>query len=122
MDLLHTKLGDQVAIADGQFTVTGVIEHDSNQELGFSGFSPTVMIHQSDIAKTTWFRSAAVLNIVCSWQVNLNRSKLLRKSLSSKNQLQHSEQQQDQQFENNEQSSLKLRDANQSNTRLMKPD
>ena len=28
MDLLHTKLGDQIAIADGQFIVTGVIEHD----------------------------------------------------------------------------------------------
>ena len=52
MDLLHSKLGDQVAIADGQFTVSGVIAHDSNQELGFSGFSPTVMIHQADIAKT----------------------------------------------------------------------
>lgn len=51
-DLLNIKLGDQVFIADGEFTVTGKIEHDSNQETGFSAFSPTVMIHQQDVAST----------------------------------------------------------------------
>jgi putative ABC transport system permease protein len=29
IDLLKVKVGDQVAIADGQFKVTGIIEHDS---------------------------------------------------------------------------------------------
>jgi putative ABC transport system permease protein len=52
MDLLRVKLGDQLNIADGTFKVTGLIEHDSNQELGFSGFSPTVIISEADIAKT----------------------------------------------------------------------
>ena len=52
MDLLRVKLGDQLNIADGVFKITGLIEHDSNQELGFSGFSPTVIISKADIAKT----------------------------------------------------------------------
>lgn len=51
-DLLHVGIGDQIFIADGEFRVTGIIEHDPNQEVGFSAFSPTVMISQADIAKT----------------------------------------------------------------------
>ena len=52
MDLLHVKVGDSINIADGTFKVSAKIEHDSNQELGFSGFSPTVIISQADIART----------------------------------------------------------------------
>ena len=44
MDLLQVKIGDALHIADGAFKVTAKIAHDSNQELGFSGFSPTVII------------------------------------------------------------------------------
>lgn len=51
-ELLKLKVGDTVQIADGQFKVAGIIEHDSNQELGFSAFSPTVIISQADVAKT----------------------------------------------------------------------
>lgn len=51
-ELLKLNLGDSVQIANGQFKVTGIIEHDSNQELGFSAFSPTVIISQADVAKT----------------------------------------------------------------------
>lgn len=51
-ELLKLKVGDSVQIADGQFKVAGIIEHDSNQELGFSAFSPTVIISQADVAKT----------------------------------------------------------------------
>lgn len=51
-ELLKLKVGDAVQIADGQFKVAGIIEHDSNQELGFSAFSPTVIISQADVAKT----------------------------------------------------------------------
>lgn len=51
-ELLKLNLGDQVQIANGQFKVTGIIEHDSNQELGFSAFSPTVIIAQADVVKT----------------------------------------------------------------------
>ncbi len=52
MDLLKLKLSDQVQIADATFKVTALIEHDSNQEMGFAGFSPTVIISQQDVART----------------------------------------------------------------------
>ena len=52
LDLLHVKVGDTVNIADASFKVTAQIAHDSNQELGFSGFSPTVIISQADVART----------------------------------------------------------------------
>lgn len=52
MDLLQVKLSDNIEIADATFKVTGRIEQDSNQELGFSAFSPTVIISQQDVAKT----------------------------------------------------------------------
>jgi putative ABC transport system permease protein len=52
MGLLKVKLGDQLNIADAAFKVTAKIEQDSNQELGFSGFSPTVIISQADVART----------------------------------------------------------------------
>ncbi|TXJ08373.1 MAG: FtsX-like permease family protein [Acinetobacter sp.] len=51
-DLLNVKIGDKVTIADAEFTVTGKIQKESNQETGFTGFSPTVMIHQQDVART----------------------------------------------------------------------
>lgn len=50
--LLHVKLGDYVQIADATLKFTGVIEKDTNQETGFSGFSPVVIIHQSDVVHT----------------------------------------------------------------------
>ncbi|WP_445115208.1 ABC transporter permease [Acinetobacter sp. WZC-1] len=52
MDLLKVRVGDSLNIADGSFRVSAVIEHDSSQELGFSAFSPTVMIAQEDVAAT----------------------------------------------------------------------
>lgn len=52
MDLLGVKLSDQIQIADASFQVSGVIRQDSNQELGFSAFSPTVIIALADVAKT----------------------------------------------------------------------
>lgn len=52
MDLLKVKLGDAIQLADATFKVTGRIEQDSNQEMGFSAFSPTVIISQQDVART----------------------------------------------------------------------
>lgn len=52
IDLLQVKVGDRVNIADGEFTVSAVIAYDSNQEIGFGAFSPTVIIAQQDVAKT----------------------------------------------------------------------
>ena len=51
-DLLKVQPGGTVQLADAQFRVGGIIEHDSNQEIGFSSFSPTVIISQQDVART----------------------------------------------------------------------
>ncbi|MBP8006324.1 MAG: FtsX-like permease family protein, partial [Acinetobacter sp.] len=122
MDLLHAKLGDQVAIADGEFTVTGVIEHDSNQELGFSGFSPTVIIHRADIAKTNAVQIGSRIEyrlLMAGLPEQVNAFQQIFKQDTG--QEQSLDQAVDQQIENTEQTTLKLRDASQSNTRLMKP-
>ncbi|ENX62303.1 MULTISPECIES: ABC transporter permease [Acinetobacter] len=121
MDLLHAKMGEPLAIADAQFKVTGIIERDSNQETGFSGFSPTVIIHQADIAKTNAVQVGSRIEyrlLLAGEPEPIKAYKKIFKQ-SQKNE-QDTEQQADQQFEG-EQSSLKLRDASQSNTRLMKP-
>ncbi|WP_277560645.1 ABC transporter permease [Acinetobacter beijerinckii] len=122
IDLLKVKVGDQVAIADGQFKVTGVIEHDSNQELGFSGFSPTVIIHQADIAKTNAVQVGSRIEYRLLMAGEPEQVETYKKIFKQEtNHDLKTESEKEQQIENSEQTSLKLRDASQSNTRLMKP-
>lgn len=121
-DLLKVKVGDQVAIADGQFKVTGVIEYDSNQELGFSGFSPTVIIHQADIAKTNAVQVGSRIEYRLLMAGEPEQVETYKKIFKQEtNHDLKTESEKEQQIENSEQTSLKLRDASQSNTRLMKP-
>lgn len=121
-DLLQAKVGNQVAIADAQFKVTGIIEHDANQELGFSGFSPTVMIHQADIAKTHAVQVGSRIEYRLLMAGPPEQVKAFKHVFRQQT---HPEsvhdQPDDQQMGEDEQASLKLRDASQSNTRLMKP-
>lgn len=119
IDLLKVKVGDQVAIADGKFKVTGIIEHDSNQELGFSGFSPTVIIHQADIAKTNAIQVGSRIDyrlLMAGEPKQVETFKSIFKQITKLEADPYN-----QKAENSEQSTLKLRDASQSNTRLMKP-
>ena len=118
MDLLQAKLGDQVAIADGQFTVSGVIAHDSNQELGFSGFSPTVMIHQADIAKTNAIQVGSRIEYRLLMAGTFEQVAAFQNFFKQQSTPQNAHEQANNKLEPN---SLKLRDASQSNTRLMKP-
>ncbi|QHH96100.1 ABC transporter permease [Acinetobacter dispersus] len=121
MDLLHAKMGEPLAIADGQFKITGIIERDSNQETGFSGFSPTVIIHQADIAKTNAVQVGSRIEyrlLLAGEPEPIKAYKNIFKQ--SQKDEQGTDQAADQQLEG-EQNSLKLRDASQSNTRLMKP-
>lgn len=121
MDLLHAKMEEPLAIADGQFKVTGIIERDSNQETGFSGFSPTVIIHQADIAKTNAVQVGSRIEyrlLLAGEPEPIKAYKNIFKQ--SQKDEQGADQAADQQLEG-EQNSLKLRDASQSNTRLMKP-
>ncbi|WP_404230697.1 ABC transporter permease [Acinetobacter venetianus] len=121
MDLLGVKLEDNVAIADGEFKVSGLIEHDSNQELGFSGFSPTVIIHQADIAKTNAIQVGSRIEYRLLMAGEPNAVDAYKKIFKQQIDPESDNQKVESQAETAEQTSLKLRDASQSNTRLMKP-
>ncbi|TCB78357.1 FtsX-like permease family protein [Acinetobacter sp. ANC 3781] len=114
MDLLHVKVGDSLNIADGTFKVTAEIEHDSNQELGFSGFSPTVIISQADVARTNAIQIGSRVEYRLLMAGSAQHTKQFEQDF---NQLHGSAQSKI----DNEQNSLKLRNAREGNTRLMKP-
>lgn len=111
-DLLKVKLGDTVSIADAAFRFSGVIVRDSNQELGFSGFSPTVIIHQADIAKTHAIQTGSRIDyrLLMSGQPNQvqNFSKQFKQQHKTVN-------------DQEETAGLRLRDASESNSRLLRP-
>ncbi|NCI78698.1 ABC transporter permease [Acinetobacter kanungonis] len=117
MDLLKVKLGDQIQIADGTFKVTAAIQHDSNQELGFSGFSPTVMIAQQDVARTNAIQVGSRIDyrlLMAGPANNIQQFQTLFKQ----------QQQAEKQSANSnadEANGLKLRNASEGNTRLMRP-
>jgi len=111
-DLLKVKLGDTVSIADGTFRFSGVIVRDSNQELGFSGFSPTVIIHQADIAKT----HAIQIGSRIDYRLLMAGSPEQVQSFSKQFKQQHQPSK-----EPDETAGLRLRDASESNSRLLRP-
>ncbi|MDK1684032.1 ABC transporter permease [Acinetobacter terrestris] len=114
MDLLHVKVGDSINIADGTFKVSAKIEQDSNQELGFSGFSPTVIISQADVARTNAIQIGSRIEYRLLMAGPAQQTKQFEQDF---NQLHKSAQSKIQ----NEQTGLKLRNASEGNTRLMKP-
>ena len=122
MDLLQDKLGDQLNIADGTFKVAGLIEHDSNQELGFSGFSPMVIISEADIAKTNAIQvgsridyrllMAGTAQNTQKFEANFKKQNAAPMDVDAAAQSVNAEE---------PQNSLRLRNASEGNTRLMKP-
>ena len=120
MDLLKVKVGDALNIADGTFKVTAKIDHDSNQELGFSGFSPTVIISKQDVAKTNAIQTGSRIDYRLLMAGNAKNIQQFEQQFK---QIQHPEAKNklvnDQVLD--EQSSLRLRNASEGNTRLMKP-
>lgn len=113
LDLLHVKVGDTVNIADASFKVTAQIEHDSNQELGFSGFSPTVIISQADVARTHAIQVGSRVEYRLLMAGTAGQTKQFEQNFKL--------QQAAQTPSSNEQTSLRLRNASEGNTRLMKP-
>ena len=120
IDLLKVKVGDTLNIADGRFKVTAKIDHDSNQELGFSGFSPTVIISKQDVAKTNAIQTGSRIEYRLLMAGNAKNIQQFEQQFK---QIQHPEAKNklvnDQVLD--EQSSLRLRNASEGNTRLMKP-
>lgn len=111
-DLLKVKRGDIVSIADGTFRFSGVIVRDSNQELGFSGFSPTVIIHQADIAKTHAIQTGSRID----YRLLMSGQPEQIQSFSKQFKQQHQPSK-----ETDEAAGLRLRDASESNSRLLRP-
>ncbi|MEB6624816.1 FtsX-like permease family protein [Acinetobacter pittii] len=111
-DLLKVKLGDTVSIADGIFRFSGVIVRDSNQELGFSGFSPTVIIHQADIAKTHAIQTGSRID----YRLLMAGGSEQVQSFSKQFKQQHQPSK-----DVDETAGLRLRDASESNSRLLRP-
>lgn len=111
-DLLKVKLGDAVSIADGTFRFSGVIVRDSNQELGFSGFSPTVIIHQADIAKTHAIQTGSRIDYRLLMAGKPEQVKTFAKQFKQQHQTTK---------DLDETAGLRLRDASESNSRLLRP-
>ncbi|MFW1859096.1 ABC transporter permease [Acinetobacter defluvii] len=131
MDLLKVNIGDNIQIADGKFKVTGKIEHDSNQELGFSAFSPTVIISQADVAKTNAIQVGSRIEyrlLLAGEKAQTQRYEQFFQAFQDKQQqrleiLQQNSTSQDNLAEQDVEaaSDLKLRNANDGNARLIKP-
>ncbi|WP_436917129.1 ABC transporter permease [Acinetobacter schindleri] len=119
MDLLKVKVGDQVNIADASFKITAVIDYDSNQELGFSGFSPTVIISQADVARTNAIQVGSRIDYRLLMAGDPDSIQTYQKDFKKIVKPGVDTAAEEQQFE--EQNSLRLRNASESNTRLMKP-
>ncbi|OTG90349.1 ABC transporter permease [Acinetobacter sp. ANC 3813] len=127
MDLLRLKIGDTVQIADGSFKVTAKIAHDSNQELGFSGFSPTVIISRQDVAKTNAVQTGSRIEYRLLLAGAVSQSKQFEQAFrqqyptwADREDMQNNDSDADNQPPE-AQSSLRLRNASEGNTRLMKP-
>lgn len=112
-DLLKVKRGDSVSIADGTFRFSGVIVRDSNQELGFSGFSPTVIIHQADIAKTHAIQTGSRIDYRLLMAGKPEQVQTFAKQFKQQHQTTNKEL--------DETAGLRLRDASESNSRLLRP-
>lgn len=110
-DLLKVKLGDWVNIADAKLKFSAVIEQDSNQELGFNGFSPSVIIHQQDIAKTNAIQVGSRIDYRLLLAGLPQNIQAFQKNAAAQLTL----------AAQDESSSLRLHDANNSNSRLMRP-
>lgn len=120
MSLLAVNIGDSLNIADGTFTVTAQIEYDSNQETGFSGFSPTVIISQQDVARTNAIQVGSRIDyrlLLAGTAENTARFQEDFKALEEQNR--KKVEVEGQQFE--EQNGLRLQTASQGNNRLIRP-
>ncbi len=119
MELLHVHLGDTVHIADAAFKFTAKISHDSNQELGFGGFSPTIMIAQQEVARTNAIQVGSRIEYRLLMSGAPEQTKDFEKRFKQKFGI--ADEPNAEQSEGSTQTTLKLRNASEGNTRLMKP-
>jgi putative ABC transport system permease protein len=124
MELLKVKLGDQLNIADATFKITAQIQKDSNQELGFSGFSPTVIISRADVARTNAIQVGSRIDyrlLLAGSPDHTRQYEALFKRKVNPDTTAADEAREGEAQQPEQQSSLRLRNASEGNTRLMKP-
>ncbi|MBF7694894.1 ABC transporter permease [Acinetobacter rathckeae] len=114
-DLLGVKLGDMVNIADAKLRFSAVIEKDTNQETGFSAFSPLVLINQHDIAQTKAIQPGSRID----YRLLLSSAQAM--PLDHYQQWFNSQQKAVTALRPDDIGAVKLRDAKNSNSRLLKP-
>ncbi|WP_343596770.1 FtsX-like permease family protein [Acinetobacter sp.] len=114
-ELLKVKLGDEVSIADAKLKFTGMIQRDLNQEMGFSGFSPTVIISNQDIAQTHAVQTGSRIE----YRLLLSGTSTQIQNYQQWFQQHHAQLQHEAQ--NQVTGNLLLRDARQGNSRLLRP-
>ena len=119
LELLGLKLGDQLNIADASFRVTALIEKDSNQETGFSGFSPTVIISQADVAATNAIQVGSRIDYRLLMAGEPDAVKRYEEDFKAQKPKTTSDTLEE--TDAAQQSSLRLRNASDGNTRLMRP-
>lgn len=117
MDLLKVKIGDAVNIADATLRVAAIIEHDSNQELGFSGFSPTVIISQADVQRTHAIQVGSRIDYRLLMAGEAKNTQAFESEFNAR----QPKPMQSIATANDVPTGLKLRNATEGNTRLMKP-
>lgn len=121
MDLLKVQLGDQLNIADARFKVTREIQQDSNQELGFGGFSPTVIISQQDVERTHAIQVGSRIEYRLLLAGTAQQTRQFETQFKEQHQPKEGASTEGQAEGIETQSSLRLRNASEGNTRLMKP-
>lgn len=114
-ELLKAKLGEDVYIADAQLKFTGIIEQDLNQEMGFSGFSPTVIISAQNVAQTHAIQTGSRIE----YRLLLSGTTPQIQNYQQWFKQNHPKLKDD--VQNEATGNLILRDAKQGNSRLLKP-
>lgn len=104
MTLLNARVGQTITLGDASLRVAGQLLRDPNRETGMSGFSPTVLMAQEDVAATRAVQVGSRLD----YRLLLS---------GSPQQMRQVMQQWEKKLHSNEQ----LRSATEGNTRLLKP-
>lgn len=118
--LLGIQVGDSLAIADATFKVVAKIDYDSNQETGFSGFSPTVIIRQQDVTKTNAIQVGSRIDYRLLMSGRPEDIKAFQQYFDQQ-QPKHVQQHNVAGQDIEEQQSLRLRNAGEGNSRLIRP-
>jgi putative ABC transport system permease protein len=73
LDTLQLNLGDPLLLGDQRFTITRLVVQEPDRGSGFLGFSPRVLMHDSDLAATGLIQPASRVTYRLMAAANSNR-------------------------------------------------